>query len=213
MLCHSLPTQGCSLAAPPDTCCVHPRLQAVEELDAADPSFLQQHPAAAFALHRCRFLEQLATPREEGGGVAAALAVVRRQLSPLAQHHPELLQAQLKAAMAQLLPASGDGGDAHVAAQRQHRQGVADAVAVRSGSACQSAPAPRAPQTQPPLGGDGRLLNPCVLQPRSPCSQAMRAALRPRCHVREPRLLPLLRDLLRWAPGAACAQGVCGSIS
>jgi hypothetical protein len=61
--------------------------------------------------------------------------------------------------MALLLPAPGDSSDANAAAQKQHRQGVADAL------------------------------------------EAVRAALRPRCQVREPRLLPLMRELLRWVLG------------
>lgn len=104
-------------------------LQALQLLEAADPAFLPGHPAAAFALHRCRFLQQLAG----GGGTAAALVVVRQDLSPLAQQQPEL-QPQLKAALALLLPlpvagAGGSGDDA--AALKRQQQGVADALAVR----------------------------------------------------------------------------------
>lgn len=107
--------------------------QALQELEAADPAFLPDHPAAAFALHRCRFLQHLSS----SGGTAAALAVVRQDLSPLAQQEPEL-QPQLKAALALLLPlpaaATAGGGDA--AALKRQQQGVADALAVSGACYC-----------------------------------------------------------------------------
>lgn len=106
---------------------------ALQQLE-ADPAFLPDHPAAAFALHRCCFLERLLAPAAAGGGSAAALAVVRQHLSPLAQQHSEL-QPQLKAALAQLLPLSSAAGD-DAAAIKQRQQGVADAVVVSCCGPC-----------------------------------------------------------------------------
>ncbi|KAL4458873.1 hypothetical protein ABPG75_013738 [Micractinium tetrahymenae] len=133
---------------------------AVQQLDAAEPAFLAANPAAAFALHRCCFLQKLAAPASAGGGTAAALVVVRQRLSPLVQQHPALLQSQLKAALRELLPlpSGEESGGSAAAAQKQQQQkqqqGIADALA------------------------------------------AVRAALRPRCQLREPRLQTLLRELL-----------------
>lgn len=107
--------------------------QAIQQLEAADPTFLPDNPAAAFALHRCCFLQRLAAPAAAGGGTPAALAVLRQHLSPLAQQHPAMLQPQLKGALAQLLPLPAGAEDpAAVAAQqqRQQQQAVTDAVAV-----------------------------------------------------------------------------------
>lgn len=107
--------------------------QALQELEAADPAFLPDHPTAAFALHRCRFLHQLSS----SGGMAAALAVVRQDLSPLAQQAPEL-QPQLKAVLALLLPlpAAAMGGSGDAAALKRQQQGVAEALAVSSACHC-----------------------------------------------------------------------------
>lgn len=105
---------------------------ALQQLEAADTSFLPDHPAAAFALHRCCFLEQLLQPAGAGGGggTTAALAVVRQHLSPLAQQHPDL-QPQLKATLALLLPLSAAAGGDDAASQKQQQKGVADALTVR----------------------------------------------------------------------------------
>lgn len=115
-------------------------LQALEQLQAADAAFLPDHPTVAFALHHCRFLHQLAAAPASGGGTAAALAIVRQQLSPLAQQHPELLQTQLKAALALLLPlpaaGGGGGGDGAAALQQQQQQGVTDAVTASGAATC-----------------------------------------------------------------------------
>lgn len=124
VVCLSARSATCLASLPPD-------LQALQQLEAADPGFLPDHPTAAFALQRCRFLERLA-----GAGASEALAVVRQRLSPLAQQHPEL-QPQLKAAMALLLPLAGapEGGEAEA---KRRQQGVADALSVRMHSCCGS---------------------------------------------------------------------------
>lgn len=104
---------------------------ALQQLEEADAALLRDHPAAAFALRRCCFLQQLAPAAGGGANMAAALAVVRQHLSPLAQQHPEL-QPQLKAALAMMLPlpSAAGGGDAGDAAAKAQQQGVADALAV-----------------------------------------------------------------------------------
>lgn len=140
--------------------------------------------------------------------MAAALAVMRQHLSPLAQQHPEL-QPQLKAALALLVPlpsAAAGGSSTDIAAAKHRQQAVSDALAVRAWLAgcclrCAS-----------PLWLCAAGWQPCSIHIADlpwllPCMQALRAALHPRCHVREPRLLGLLRDLLRWV--AHCPQRCC----
>ena len=183
--------------------------QVLEQLQAAEPAFLAQHPGVVFALHRCRFLRHLVLPAEAGGGMAAAVAVVRQHMSPLAQQHPEL-QPQLKAAMAELLRLSaadiaGRSSSAAVQGPPQPQlQGVAEALVVSClcclpGAHCECT-------AQTVLLSDWRSavaaaasLSVGVNASLLPVLQAIRAALRPRCHIQEPRLLVLLRELLRWA--------------
>ena len=132
-----------------------------------------------------------------GGGRADAVLEQLEAAEPgFLPLNPAVAFALHRCRFLQHLAAGGSSGtDAALAIVRQHLSPLAQQHPELQGQ-LKAALAQLLPLPGPAEEGGGQKQ---LRQGVAEALAAMRASLRPRCHIREPRLLPLLRDLLRWA--------------